>query len=212
MEGVKQLMLVRYPFHTKSLALLIINLIKAGTLGREAHSSFRSPGKMFGKTVVIVVLVTLVKNASGPIVNDTNSKAPKAPQREIIQYLNCSELHKRTLGGDDVIQLRNSIIVNASNPCIMKASEIILENNEFFGYQHAFNITAKKIRMYNNKFIGPEQNHYIVGDIVDLYYNTYQGDLQVHEVGGYIVTALMTVFDGQYRVHQYVATKVMVMD
>ncbi|CAD6244243.1 GSCOCT00014304001.2-RA-CDS [Cotesia congregata] len=185
---------------------------------------------MFGKLVVIVVLVTLVNNASlravedestlqnestqldeagNPIVNNRN--APEAPPREIIQYLNCSDLHKYSLA-EDTIQLSYSIILAASNPCIMKASVIILENNIFPGYGYAYNITGKRIVMVANEFKGPEQNHYIVGDNVLLVNNTYQGNLQVHEVAGYEVTAFYNVFDGKYRVHQYAATSILVFD
>lgn len=120
-------------------------------------------------------------------------------------------MHERSLGGD-FIQLSDSIIVRADNPCIMKASVIVLKNNHFPGYRHAFNITAKKIVMVDNEFKGPEQNHYIVGDNVLLVNNTYQGHLQVHEVAGYDVTAFQNVFDGKYRVHQYAATIILVFD
>ncbi|CAH0730984.1 unnamed protein product, partial [Brenthis ino] len=146
-----------------------------------------------------------------PIVNNRNSEAPEAPQRKIIQYLDCSELHKSSLGGDS-IQLSDSIIMNVSNPCIMKAPVIILKNIEFPGLENAFNITGKKIVMVDNESIGPEQNHYIVGDNVLLVNNTYQGDLQVHEVAGYDVTVFQNVFDGDYRVHQYAATIILVFD
>ncbi|CAD6244240.1 GSCOCT00013309001.2-RA-CDS [Cotesia congregata] len=165
---------------------------------------------MFGKLVVIVVLVTLVNNASGnSIVNNRN--APEAPPREIIQYLNCSDLHKYSLA-EDTIQLSHSIIVDASNPCIMKASVIILKNNIFPGYGYAYNITGKRIVMVDNEFKGPEQNHYIVGDNVLLVNNTYQGNLQVHEVAGYEVTAFHNVYDSICRIHQYAGTSVLVFD
>nr|QZB49122.1 EP-like protein [Cotesia vestalis bracovirus] len=182
---------------------------------------------MFGKIVVIVVLVTLVKNASlravedestqlneegQPWINDRNStEAQKEPEREIILYLNCSELHKRSLA-EDVIQLSHSIIVEADDPCVLQASVIILDNNEFPAYKHAFNITGKKIVMVNNQFTGPEQNHYVVGDNVLLVNNTYQGDLQIHEVAGYEVTAFHNVYDGRYRVQQYAGTSILVFD
>lgn len=147
-----------------------------------------------------------------PWVNDRiSTEAQKAPQREIILYLNCSELHKRSLM-EDVIQLSNSIIVKAEDPCVLKASVIILKNNEFPAYKHAFNITGKKIVMINNEFFGPEQNHYVVGDNVLLVDNTYQGHLQIHEVAGYEVTAFHNVYDGQYRVQQYAGTSKLVFD
>lgn len=102
--------------------------------------------------------------------------------------------------------------MNAEDPCVLKASVIILDNNEFPAYKHAFNITGKKIIMVNNEFFGPEQNHYVVGDNVFLVNNTYQGDLQIHEVAGYEVAAFHNVYDGQYRVQQYAGTSILVFD
>lgn len=113
---------------------------------------------------------------------------------------------------EDVIQLSHSIIVEADDPCVLKASVIILDNNEFPGYKHAFNITGKKIVMVNNKFTGPEQNHYVVGDNVLLVNNTYQGNLQIHEVAGYDVIAFHNVYDGRYRVQRYAGTSILVFD
>ncbi|CAH0730978.1 unnamed protein product, partial [Brenthis ino] len=129
-----------------------------------------------------------------PIAN--NGNAPEAPQREIIRYLNCSDLHKYSLA-EDTIQLSNLNIMAADNPCIMKAPVIILENNHFPGFAHAYNITGKRIVMVDNEYKGAEQNHYIVGDKVLLVNNTFQGNLQLHEVAGYEVTASQNVYDGK---------------
>ncbi|CAG9565516.1 unnamed protein product [Danaus chrysippus] len=120
-----------------------------------------------------------IDEAGNPI--DNNRNAPKAPPREIIQYLNCSDLKKYSLA-EDTIQLSHLNIIAADNPCIMKASVIILKNNIFPGHGYAYNITGKRIVMDNNEFKGPEQNHYVVGNNVHLENNTYQGNLQVHEV------------------------------
>ncbi|XP_047513734.1 uncharacterized protein LOC125055342, partial [Pieris napi] len=140
-----------------------------------------------------------------------NENAPKLPQPQIFRYLNCSDLHKYSLA-EDTIQLSNLIIEAADNPCIIKASVIILKNNHFPSYNYAYNITGKKIVMVNNEFRGPQQNHYIVGDNVLLVNNTYQGHLQVHEVAGYEVTAFNNVYDGICKINQYSGTSILVFD
>ncbi|CAH0730983.1 unnamed protein product, partial [Brenthis ino] len=59
---------------------------------------------------------TELDEEGNPIAN--NGNAPEAPQREIIRYLNCSDLHKYSLA-EDTIQLSNLNIMAADNPCIM---------------------------------------------------------------------------------------------
>ncbi|CAG4969473.1 unnamed protein product [Colias eurytheme] len=170
---------------------------------------------MFGKIVVIAVRSSKPKLFERYLEDEPRSlrEGEVTIDRHIfVRYLNCSNLQKYSLSSD-VIELSNvKVMIDSDNPCIINAPTIILRNNRFRGYKHAFNITGKKIVMVNNEFEGPEQNHYIIGDSVLLTNNKYEGGVQIHEVAGYEVTAFNNVYEGRYRVNQYAGTNILVID
>lgn len=110
--------------------------------------------------------------------------------------LKCSELT-----GEKIV-LTDTEFLTVDDPCIILASEVLLENNSFWNFGKVMTIVAKNVTIINNEFRGSQQDHCIVADHIEVRDNKYEGDHQIHEFTGIKILTIRNLYDGNYQVHR----------